>query len=156
MGIFCCFLYQAKPAKEVSSKTELINSAIKLDSINKLIEKSNIVILSASHTEDNYEFFDKKYIDLLKNKYFINTARGELVDEEYLIEKIEENFFKGVAIDVIQNEQSNNNLDKLLNLIEANNLIVTPHIAGATYSSMYRTEEFVVNKFNLIKGNKHV
>lgn len=131
---------------DIDESIQEIHSAIKLSSIEEVINYSNIVILSASYTESNQQFFDKKYIDLLENKYFINTARGELVDEEYLITKIEQNFFKGVAIDVIQNEQSNNNLDELLNLTNTNNLIVTPHIAGATYSSMYRTEEFIVKK----------
>jgi D-3-phosphoglycerate dehydrogenase len=141
---------------DIDESIQEIHSAIKLSSIEEVVNQSNIVIILASYTESNHQFFDKKYIDLLKNKYFINTARGELVDEEYLISKLEQNFFKGVAIDVIQNEQSSNNLDKLLKLTESNNLIVTPHIAGATYSSMYRTEEFVVNKFNLIKRNKNV
>lgn len=131
---------------DIDDSIQEIHSAIKLSSIEEVINQTNIVILSASYTESNHQFFDKKYIDLPENKYFINTARGELVDEEYLITKIEQNFFKGIAIDVIQDEQLNNNLDKLLKLTESNNLIVTPHIAGATYSSMYRTEEFIVNK----------
>jgi D-3-phosphoglycerate dehydrogenase / 2-oxoglutarate reductase len=131
---------------DIVDSIQEIHGAIKLSTTEDVINKSNIVILSASYTESNHQFFDKKKIGLLENKYFINTARGELVDEEYLITKIDQNFFKGIAIDVIQNEQSNNNLDKLLKLAEANNLIVTPHIAGATYSSMHRTEEFIVNK----------
>lgn len=131
---------------DIDDSIREIHGAIKLSTPEDVINKSNIVILSASYTESNHQFFDKKKIGLLENKYFINTARGELVDEEYLITKIDQNFFKGIAIDVIQNEQSNNNLDKLLKLAEANNLIVTPHIAGATYSSMHRTEEFIVNK----------
>ena len=134
---------------DIVDSIQEIHGAIKLSTTEDVINKSNIVILSASYTESNHQFFDKKKIGLLENKYFINTARGELVDEEYLITKIDQNFFKGIAIDVIQNEQSNNNLDKLLKLAEANNLIVTPHIAGATYSSMHRTEEFIVNKLRL-------
>jgi len=134
---------------DIDDSIQEIHGAIKLSTHEDVINKSNIVILSASYTESNHQFFDKKKIGLLENKYFINTARGELVDEEYLITKIDQNFFKGIAIDVIQNEQSNNNLDKLLKLVEANNLIVTPHIAGATYSSMHRTEEFIVNKLRL-------
>ena len=134
---------------DIDDSIQEIHGAIKLSTPEDVINKSNIVILSASYTESNHQFFDKKKIGLLENKYFINTARGELVDEEYLITKIDQNFFKGIAIDVIQNEQSNNNLDKLLKLVEANNLIVTPHIAGATYSSMHRTEEFIVNKLRL-------
>lgn len=137
---------------DIDNSVDGINNSIKVNSINKLIEKTNIIILSASYSENNFEFFDKKYIDLLENKYFINTARGELIDENYLIEKLEEDFFKGLAIDVIQNEQSENNIDKILQLAEDKNYIITPHISGATYSSMYRTEEFILNK--LLEGLK--
>ncbi len=122
--------------------------SIRVSSINELIEKSNIVILSTSYCESNYHFFDKEYIDLLKNKYFINTARGELIDEKYLIKKIKDGHFKGLAIDVIQNEQSGeNNLESLLRVSENQNFIITPHISGVTYASMQRTEEFVVKMF---------
>jgi D-3-phosphoglycerate dehydrogenase len=135
---------------EINNQTIGTNKSIKVNSIDELITKSNIIILSTSYDKKNHEFFNKKYIDLLKDKYFINTARGEILDEGYLIQKIEDNHFKGVAIDVIQNEQlKNNRLDKLIELSENYNLIITPHIAGATYSSMYKTEEFIVEKLYL-------
>lgn len=131
---------------DIDQSIKEANNSIKLNSIKDLIEKSNIVILSASYCSNNFEFFDKKYIDLLEDKYFINTARGELVEESYLLQKIDQSYFKGVALDVMQNEQSLNNLDELMNLTNKRNFILTPHIAGATYSSMYRTEEFIVDK----------
>ena len=130
-----------------------VNSAVKMSCIEDVINNSNIIILSASYLESNKFFFDQKYIDLLKNKYFINTSRGELVDEDYLISKIEQGFFKGAAIDTISNEQSNNNLEVLLKLSIKHNLIITPHISGTTYNSIHRTEEFIFRK--LIKKLKN-
>ena len=82
-------------------------NANKCSTLEEVLVRSNIIILSASYTESNYQFFNKKYIDLLEDKYFVNTSRGELVDEVYLIEKIKQNFFRGIAIDTIQNEQEN-------------------------------------------------
>ncbi len=123
-----------------------VHGALKMHSINELIDKSNIVILAASYTADNNNFFDKKYIDLLGNKYFINIARGELIDEEYLVKKIKDNYFKGLALDVIQDEQLDHNLSVFLTAIKNKNCIITPHIAGATYTSMCKTEEFIVKK----------
>lgn len=136
-----CFFYDTD-----NSKKEIYNSK-KLDSIKKLISRSNIICLCASYDDENHEFFDKKYIDLMQNKYFINTSRGELVDELYLIKKIKKNFFKGVAIDVFQNEsKQENNLDKFYSINENLNFIMTPHISGATYTSMLRTENFLTKK----------
>jgi len=123
------------------------NNANTTSSIYELIKKSNIVILSASYCRDNYQFFNSECIDLLKDKYFINTSRGELVDEKYLISKIRKDYFKGVAIDVIQDEQlEGGDLRAILELTNNRNFIVTPHISGATYDSMRRTEEFIFSK----------
>jgi D-3-phosphoglycerate dehydrogenase / 2-oxoglutarate reductase len=131
---------------DVNDSIEGTDIALKLSSIEELIEKCDIVILSSSYDKNNDSFFNKSYIDLLHNKYFINTARGELINEDYLLKKIKENFFKGVALDVIRNEQVKNNLKELIHLTDTQNLIITPHISGATFSSMQRTEEFIVNK----------
>ena len=120
--------------------------ATNAQSIDNLIDNSNIIILSASYTEDNFEFFNRDYLNMLENKYLVNTARGELIDEEYLLQKIEEDFFAGVALDVIQNEQTENNFQRFIKLVSTRNLIITPHISGATFTSMQRTEEFIAQK----------
>ncbi len=129
-------------------KVEAPRNAVSTCSMLELIEQSDIVFLTASYSIENEKMISKKELDLMKGKFFINTARGELVDELYLIEKIKENHFNGVALDVINNETDldNNQLQNLLPLCDKNNLILTPHIAGATYESMWRTEEFITDK----------
>jgi len=122
--------------------------AKKVSSIKTLINKSNIVILSASFSKENINLMDKKCLDLLKDKYFINTSRGELVDEKYLTSKLKKNHFKGVALDVIENEQGDNRLKEILNCTEKNNLIITPHIGGITNTSLALTEGFIVKKLS--------
>ena len=112
--------------------------------IDELINKSEIVILTASYK--NKIILKKDQIDLLKDKYLINTSRGELIDENYLIEKIKNFHFKGVAVDVISNENSNsNNLKVFLKLTKNQNLIITPHISGVTINSLNKTEEIIIN-----------
>lgn len=115
--------------------------------INSLIKNSETIILSASYSENAPFIIGKEQLDLMEGKYFINTSRGELVDEAYLIKKINQVFFKGVALDVISNENSpNNNLSRLISSKSMANLIITPHIGGATYSSMENTEIFISSK----------
>ena len=127
---------------------EVPKNVKKSNNMYTLIEESDIVFLTASYSIENEKMIDEKAIDLMKDKFFINTARGELVDEEYMIEKAENGHFKGLALDVINNETDlqNNQLRNLLPLCDNNNIILTPHIAGATYESMWRTEEFIVDK----------
>ena len=123
------------------------NGAQKVDSIEELIDRCNVICLCISYDNENQEFFNKDYIDRIKDKFFINTSRGELVDENHLIKRINEGYFRGVALDVISNEsRKTNNLKKFLKINKNKNFIITPHIGGATYTSMKRTEEFIVNK----------
>ena len=119
----------------------------KFDSIESLIDACETVVLCSSYTVEYGSIINEKEIDALKNKYFINTARAELTNEAYLSQRALEGHFKGIAIDVIQNEQSaQNNLKSWLEAADKYNVIVTPHIGGATYSSMNRTEEFISDK----------
>jgi len=132
---------------DIDLNVKPIYNAIRLDSIKELIKKSNIIIMCVAYSSENHRFFREEFIDLLKDKYFINTSRGELLNENYLIKKIEENHFKGIALDVISNEtQKKNNFDKFISLTKNRNFILTPHIAGLTYESIHKTEEFIVRK----------
>jgi phosphoglycerate dehydrogenase-like enzyme len=128
--------------------------ARRLNSIEELILSTNIILLCASY--ENEKLFNEYYIDMLDNKFFINGARGELIDEDYLIKKIESNSLKGVALDVISDEnKASNNLQRFLELIEGRNFILTPHIAGLTTESLKKTEEFIAyNLVNTVILNK--
>jgi D-3-phosphoglycerate dehydrogenase len=120
---------------------------MKCNDIKELVSWSECVVLTASYMPENGVIINDEIFDLMKDKYFVNTARAELTQENYLIKKISENYFKGVALDVIQNEQNEKN--KMLNLIEAarnKNVIITPHIGGATFDSMKKTEDFITSK----------
>lgn len=131
---------------DTNKEIKPIFRAKKVSSIKDLIKKTDIIFLAAAYTSANEKFFDKKYIDLLKNKYFINVARGELIDENYLLKKIKANFFKGIALDVIDKENGQNKLSQFLKLTHGRNFILTPHISGATYESMAKTEIFIAKK----------
>lgn len=120
---------------------------VKCSTLQELCEKTNIIILEADYREENKKMIDRTELGYMKGKFFINAARGELVDEEELIRMIEGDALAGVAIDVISDETCRrNNLKRFIALTECHNLILTPHIGGATYTSMERTEEFIAEK----------
>ena len=54
--------------------------------------------------------------------------------------------FKGLAVDVLSGENGSHKLNMIRELSKSKNIIITPHIAGATYESMSRTEEFIATK----------
>ena len=82
--------------------------------------------------------------------FLINTARGEVIDEAALLSALKEKRIAGAALDVICGEQAGGNgsvRSALLDYARENaNLIVTPHIGGATVDAMAATEVFMARK----------
>ena len=93
----------------------------------KLIKNSNIIILNIPTNSKNKNIMSKKYFNIMKKDvFFINTSRGDLVNEAdlYNFLKINKNAF--AALDVFNKEPY---FGKLLKL---KNTILTPHIASHT------------------------
>jgi D-3-phosphoglycerate dehydrogenase len=116
------------------------------DSLRDLIGASRVVVLAASHKEGAPAIVDAEAISALAGKYFVNVARGELVDEEALLAAVEGGRLAGCAVDVIRNENGRNNRDRWVTATKLHNIIVTPHIGGATFKSMQMTEEFIAQQ----------
>lgn len=80
----------------------------------------------------------------------VNTARGELVDENALARALESGRLAGAALDVVHDERdpSRRLRGRLGDLLRSGryNLLITPHIAGATAESMAATELFMARK----------
>jgi D-3-phosphoglycerate dehydrogenase len=116
--------------------------------IPSLIEANKIIILCADHRAGQLPVIGKKEFDAMEGCYFINTARGELVDEDAFLAAVRSNRLAGTAIDVIANENGESRLAEWRELMTGRNLILTPHIAGATFDSMAKTELFIAKKLN--------
>lgn len=132
---------------DILPKDNVPESIVCYNSVEDLINNSEIVILEANYTPENDKMITADLLRMMKGKYFINAARGELVDEVALLEEIKANNFMGVAVDTFANEVKEDNLEKeFVKFTRGRNLIVTPHIGGATFTSMLRTEEFISEK----------
>ena len=114
--------------------------------IQQLIETSRIIIVCASYVNGSAPILGQHEIALLRGHYLVNTARGELVDETALLAAIEADQLAGVATDVISHETGANQLERWNAAAIRRNVIITPHIGGATFTAMARTENFIVNK----------
>ena len=70
----------------------------------------------------------------------INTSRGGVLVEDELVEMLEAGHVAGAAVDVLLNERGEQVSPLLDYAIRNQNLITTPHVAGATTEAMERTE----------------
>lgn len=135
--------------------THFIKSNFKsFNSPNELFAWADIISIHIPYNSENDNFVDAQLLQSCKpNAILINTSRGNVWDENTIVELLQNNKIKGIATDVLQNEFDKATIvvNPLIELAKKNvNLIITPHIAGASYESMEMTENFIVEKFKKI------
>ena len=145
----------AHDVKKVNKK-----NYIKIVSLETLIKKSDIITIHIhlnKETENliNYEVFKK----MKRNALLINTSRGRIINETDLINALKNKLIGGAGLDVIDGEWLDNIKRKKHQLItyarNNNNLLITPHIGGATKESIYCSRVFIAKKIaKIIKSNK--
>lgn len=123
--------------------------------LHELLRGSDIVSLHASYAPDAARFFNAACFDQMpRGAYFINTARGELVDEGALLDALKSGKLAGAALDVLSEETAL--LFQAHPLIEfartSNRLLITPHIGGCTAESMERAEFFMARRLREALG----
>ena len=96
--------------------------------LDELLRTSDVISIHVIKTEETENLISKDKLDLLKKSaILINTSRGGVVDEDYLIELLRLNKLFGAGLDVYSEEPPRNIKDT-----DAINLITTPHIGAST------------------------
>jgi D-3-phosphoglycerate dehydrogenase len=126
-------------------------AGVEQSSLSELLEASDIICCCLTLDKNTVGFIGEKEFRQMKRKpWFINTARGQIVDEGSFLAALESGQLKGAAIDVIADEATDA-LQKVDSALvrysqKHKNLIITPHIAGSTYESMRKTSFFIEDK----------
>jgi D-3-phosphoglycerate dehydrogenase len=120
------------------------------ETLKQVLELSDILSLHVPLSDENIHLISEKEISSMKDGVvIINTARGEVIDTESLLSGLKSRKISSVAIDVMENEHSmQGRRHVLVDYARSNdNLLITPHIGGATYESVEKTDLFVLKKF---------
>ncbi len=123
-------------------------------SLEELLEKSDVVFLHTHVTDETRDMVDDEFIQKMKDgSFLINTARGELVQEDSIISALEQRKLKGYATDVIRDEFGNHKQSKLVDYSMNPNsgVIITPHIGGMTIEGQTKAYHYAINKFRSLK-----
>lgn len=132
---------------------------IRFETATALLQWCTILCIHIPYDASNLGFLNRQLLTCLrKGALIINTSRSGIWDEETVTDLLNSGHLAGVATDVIDHEQ-NPELREKSGLIKYakthQNLLITPHIAGATYESMEMTEEFIAKKlFHLLQNNE--
>jgi lactate dehydrogenase-like 2-hydroxyacid dehydrogenase len=97
-------------------------------SLNSILNKSDIISLHLPLNKNSYNLLNEEKLKLLKSSaILINTARGEILDEPYLIKMLKQNKIASAGFDVYQKEPNLNT-----EFYKLKNVVLVPHIGSAT------------------------
>ena len=138
-------IYDPYVRKELSDRFLLNNWCSSLD---ELFKFSDVVSLHVHVTDETKYMINKKLFGLSKKDlYIINTSRGEIVNENDIVEGLKTGTLTGYGTDVIENEFDDlikSPIIKAMN--EGENIIVTPHVGGMTIEGQTKAYKWSINK----------
>jgi D-3-phosphoglycerate dehydrogenase / 2-oxoglutarate reductase len=127
------------------SPTAVNGFGIKMTDLEELLVRSDFVSLHARVTPETVNFFDTRKFNMMKQgSFFINTARETLMDEQALYESLISKHLAGAALDMLRPYQQ----DTLSPLVSLPNVIVTPHIGGATHEAALRGVQILAEQID--------
>lgn len=138
----------AKIAQAFDMKVLAYNRSPKKDEgvrfveMDELLEKSDIVSIHCPLNRDSEKMCNKDFFSKMKDgALFINTSRGGVVDEPALIDAVKSKKISGAGLDVVAVEP----MEKHEEILDIDNIIITPHSAWAPVETRTRLVEIVKN-----------
>ena len=109
---------------------------------NVLLERSDVVTVHVPVTESTRGLVGSdEFATMKESAYFVNTARGAIVDQEALVDALRSGDIGGAALDVYDQEP----LPADHPLLDFENVVTTPHLAGAAEEVVERHSQMLVD-----------
>jgi D-3-phosphoglycerate dehydrogenase len=127
--------------------------------LHRLLEESDVVTLHVNLCDKTRQFFGQGAFAAMKaGAWFVNTSRGELVDENALLDALRSGKLAGAALDVLSEERSTGmgNHPLVAYAREHNNLLITPHVGGCTKESMEKSELFLAHRLLGVFDDRYI
>lgn len=117
-------------------------------SLKEILKKSDVVSLHSVYNDSTFGMIQEKHFRIMKPMaIFINTARGEIIDEKALLKALERKWIYGAALDTLSNESPDGShllKNPLVEYARENdNLIIVPHLGGSTKEANERTQIYI-------------
>lgn len=99
--------------------------------LDEMLKTVDIVSVNCPSTPETYHLLSADRIALMKpGSYIVNTARGEIIDEDAMIRALQDEKIAGAGLDVFEHEPSVN--EKLVQLAKSGKVTIMPHMGSAT------------------------
>ncbi|MEM9045874.1 MAG: D-glycerate dehydrogenase [Pseudomonadota bacterium] len=110
------------------------------ESLDQMLARMDIISVNCPHTPATFHLLSARRLDLMKpSAYIVNTARGEVIDENALTRKLVKGELAGAGLDVFEHEPAAN--PRLMTL---SNVVLLPHMASATEEGRLEMGEKVI------------
>lgn len=120
-------------------------------SLDELLVSSDVISIHVPSTAETRHLIDKRsFARMKRSALLVNTARGPIVDEEALVWALGERLIAGIALDVYEHEPAVHPA-----LLEAENVLLAPHIGSATRETRTAMAELAVrNVLAVLRGDE--
>jgi glyoxylate reductase len=137
--------------KPVYPQIERELSATYWESLDQMLARMDIVSINCPHTPATYHLLSARRLKLMKpTAYIVNTARGEVIDENALARMLETGALSGAGLDVFEREPAVNP-----KLLKQKNVVLLPHMGSATIEGRVDMgEKVIVNIKTFADGHK--
>jgi len=124
------------------------------ESLDQMLARMDIISINCPHTPATFHLLSARRLKLLRPQaYVVNTARGEVIDENALIRMIAAGELAGAGLDVFEHEPAVN--PKLARLAREGKIVLLPHMGSATVEGRVDMgEKVIVNIRTFMDGHK--
>ena len=129
--------------KDLMDGTDSVNKVESAEALDDLLAWSDILAICCPLTEETDKLINQETLGQLKpGAYIINVTRGEIIDEDSLVDALKSGHVRGAGLDVTPREP----LPAESELWRLPNVVMTPHTAGASqYRASRNLERFISN-----------
>ena len=140
--------------RRVAPSIEEELSATYWESLDQMLARMDIISVNCPHTPATYHLLSARRLKLMRHDaYVVNTARGEVIDENALIRMIANDELAGAGLDVFEHEPTVN--PKLARLARTGKVVLLPHMGSATLEGRIDMgEKVIINIKTFMDGHR--
>ena len=114
------------------------------ESLDQMLVRMDIISINCPHTPATYHLLSARRLKLIRPEaYIVNTARGEVIDENALARLIESDEIAGAGLDVFEHEPAVS--PKLVKLARAGKVVLLPHLGSASVFTREKMDQLLVD-----------